>query len=270
MPEFDMNAPATDQCGRFRNARRSVREVMRRAGAADIAERSNVLRNGSVDTGMSQRLPLGGNPTARDSFSQHEPGMGQQDDTTLRSGRVVGTAPALEITEEPAIPRATLQASALTPEPTGDAAAGTGTQRTAFPSGRPDMVGGMQQVTTRAEGRSSAPSVVRKPQLSAEPDVGLARTSASVDGDLSSRAASRPDASSSAEKAQQTSETGLVGDPLIGTPLEDDPYDDAFRSDYDARYANTGAPYDESRRAYTHGAALGQDERYRGQEVGTD
>ncbi|WP_232071701.1 hypothetical protein [Paraburkholderia pallida] len=59
--------------------------------------------------------------------------------------------------------------------------------------------------------------------------------------------------------------TGLVGDPVMGTPLDDDDlYDSEFRKDYDAHYANTGVSYDEYRRADAHGATFGQDERYRG------
>jgi hypothetical protein len=58
-----------------------------------------------------------------------------------------------------------------------------------------------------------------------------------------------------------------VGDPLLGTPLGDDgAYDDEFRRDYDSRYSESGTPYDEYQRAYTHGATLGNDERYRGSD----
>lgn len=119
---------------------------------------------------------------------------------------------------------------------------------------------------SRTEGHRSSPSVQQRQPLSGVPDVGLARTSAGVNADLKSRAASPPDASTGAAKVQQTSGTGLVGDPLMATPLEDDPYDDELRKDYDANYANSGASYDEYRRAYTHGTTLGQDERYRGQD----
>jgi hypothetical protein len=180
----------------------------------------------------------------------------------------MGMAPSLNKTEEPAIAHDTSPPSALPPESASDdtAAAGAEAQRPAFPSPGPNMVGGMQQVRTRTEGRRSSPSMEQQQQLSGVPDVGLARTSVGVDADLKSRAASPPDDSMSGARGEQTSGTGLVGDPVMGTPLDDDPYDDAFRRDYDARYANTGASYDEYRRAYTHGATLGQDERYRAQD----
>jgi hypothetical protein len=57
-----------------------------------------------------------------------------------------------------------------------------------------------------------------------------------------------------------------MGEPVTGTPLDDAPYDDEFREDYDAHYANTGASYDEYQRAYTHGATLGKDDRFRGHD----
>lgn len=52
----------------------------------------------------------------------------------------------------------------------------------------------------------------------------------------------------------------------MGDPLDNAPYDNEFREDYDSHYADTGASYDEYRRAYTHGAKLGQDEQYRGHD----
>ncbi|MEX3936661.1 hypothetical protein AB4Y32_33640 [Paraburkholderia phymatum] len=243
-----------------------AREVMCRAGAADIGERGNAWRNGSVETGTSQSAPDRGSSTTYDSSSRDEPATGHQGDTTLRSGRVADVASSLDSPEEP--PLDTSPASALPPESAGDAshAAGTETVRTAIPSAGPNVVGGMQQVMTRTEGGGSDPSMEQKQQLSGVPDAGRARTSAGVDADLKSQAAFPPDDSRSGAKARQTSGTGLVGDPVMGTPLDDDHYDDEFRRDYDAHYADTGASYDEYRRAYTHGTTLGQDERYRGQD----
>jgi hypothetical protein len=67
-------------------------------------------------------------------------------------------------------------------------------------------------------------------------------------------------------RPEASARTGPVGDPMMSIPLDDAPYDDEFRDDYDTHYASTGASYDEYQRAYSHGATLGQDERYRGQD----
>jgi hypothetical protein len=67
-------------------------------------------------------------------------------------------------------------------------------------------------------------------------------------------------------RPEASARTGPVGDLMMSIPLDDAPYDDEFRDDYDTHYASTGASYDEYQRAYSHGATLGQDERYRGQD----
>ncbi|MEM5435982.1 hypothetical protein [Paraburkholderia diazotrophica] len=247
-----------------------ARETMRRAGATDIGERADAWRNASADTSMSEHAPPPDSPAARDSSSQYESATRRQDDAMSSSGRGAGAAPSFDEMEKPVTSRDTSPASALPTESASDAAAaGTETLRTASPSAEPDMVGGMQQITTHTEEQRSGPSMEQRQQLSGVPDVGFARTSAGVDADLKSRAAaasSDSSAGSAGAKAQQTSGTGLVGDPVMGTPLDDEPDEDEFRKDYDAHYANTGGSYDEYRRAYTHGATLGQDERYRMQD----
>ncbi|MEM5367681.1 hypothetical protein V4C53_16795 [Paraburkholderia azotifigens] len=208
-----------------------VCDVMRRAGAADIGERANAWRNGQ------------------------------------------GAASSTASTPEPAIygdlapahvaPAQVTPAHVPPSETAGDAADVTRLERRN--TSEPSMVSGMQQVTTRADRDGSHAAMEQKQYARDVPDYGLARTSADVDADVRSRAVLRPDDGMSAAKAQPTSATGLVGDPVMGTPLDDDPEDD-YRRDYDAHYASSGASYDEYRRAYTHGAALGQDERYRGQD----
>lgn len=75
------------------------------------------------------------------------------------------------------------------------------------------------------------------------------------------------DANAAASNAQRPSGTGFMGDPGLGGQHDDQqPYDNEFRKDYDAHYANTGASFDEYRRAYSHGATLGRDERFRGSD----
>ncbi|MEX3941299.1 hypothetical protein AB4Y44_17425 [Paraburkholderia sp. BR10937] len=95
----------------------------------------------------------------------------------------------------------------------------------AFSSAVPTVVSGMQQVTTHA--------------------------------------ATEPERASNAAKAQQTSARGLVGDPVMGTPLDDTSYETEARKDYDEDYANSGLSYEEYCAAYEHGATLSQNERYR-------
>ena len=129
------------------------------------------------------------------------------------------------------------------------------------------MVGGMQQVTTRTEGLGSTASVQSGQQLTGVPDVGLARPPEDAfAGVKSPRAAYSPEDSTSGIKTEETAGTGLVGDPVAGIPMDDTPYVDELREEYDAHYASTGASYDEYQRAYAHGATLGKDERYRGHD----
>ncbi|SFU23950.1 hypothetical protein [Paraburkholderia aspalathi] len=244
-----------------------ARELMRRAGAADIEERANAWRTGSMQADTSERADDRGSPAAWYPSSQYDPATGQQDGGMLRSRPAAGMAASLDAMDKPGISSGTSPASALPPESTSEAyaAAGTETQRSVFSSTEPNMVGGMQQATTRTEGGGSGPSVDQR-QQSGAPDVGLPRTAEGVDADLKSRAAAPLDDSTSAANVQHISRTRLMDDPVTDNPLDGDPYDDEFRKDYEAHYANTGASYDEYRRAYTHGATLGQDERYRGQD----
>jgi hypothetical protein len=99
------------------------------------------------------------------------------------------------------------------------------------------------------------------------PSAGAASRMGSESSMPGSGAERQRDDSTSASRAEQSSGAGRVGDEMMGSPLGDDGlYDDEFRRDYDARYSNSGAPYDDYRRAYKHGVALGQDERYRGRD----
>ncbi|MEX3994195.1 hypothetical protein AB4Y35_25895 [Paraburkholderia sp. EG286A] len=103
--------------------------------------------------------------------------------------------------------------------------AATQTRHAAFSSVVPTVVSGMQQITTHAT--------------------------------------TGPERASSAAKAPQTSARGLVGDPVMGTPLDDTAYETEVRNAYDANFADSGMSYEEYCAAYEHGATLGQDERYR-------
>lgn len=54
---------------------------------------------------------------------------------------------------------------------------------------------------------------------------------------------------------------GLVGDPLMGTPLDDETRRDDFPKDYDTRYAKSGAPDGQHARGYVVGRGQGQRDR---------
>lgn len=72
-------------------------------------------------------------------------------------------------------------------------------------------------------------------------------------------------AGSASESARELG-AGYAGDPGMEELGDDGSYEDEFRRDYDSRYANTNAPYDDYHRAYTHGASFANDERFRGRE----
>ena len=156
-----------------------ARDLMRRTGAADIEERAKVWRNGSVETGFSDQALHRGSSTTRDSSSQYEPSYSaQQGDTIAHGGQVAGTAPSLETTEYRASPR---DASPVPAAPRASAseepaAGGTVMQGTATSSAGAKMVGGMEQVTTRAEALGSTASMENGQQLSSAPDVGITAT----------------------------------------------------------------------------------------------
>ena len=207
-----------------------ARDVMRRTGAADIEERTAAWRNGAAARDVATDTIHQGSSTAREPLAQPASLQVEQYDADVEDmSQRQSSSSALPVDE--------------------------GVQRsTAFTASEPAM----QQVSTRTEQTQRATSAV--------PDVGLARTTAGVADELKSRGARSSDYRAGVAAQEAASGTGLVGDPIMGTPPEDLPYDDDFRRDYDARYADTGASYDEYRRAYTHGTTLGQDERYGAQD----
>lgn len=150
----------------------------------------------------------------------------------------------------------------------GAASAATGADMHGTPAAaaEPVKVGGMQQVATHTEAHAPAQGMASPQRASGVPDAGIARTARDVDAGLKSRAAHSPDPRSRASQAEHATAARHAGDPLPGTSLDDDPYDDELRKDYEAYFAKTGASYDEYRRAYKHGTTLGQDERYRGSD----
>jgi hypothetical protein len=209
-------------------------EAMRRTGAADIEECANAWRTGPAKAQSPVHTAHPGSAMARDyAVVTH----GRQGDTPAAS--------SVRPTPSPGIP----------------AAAKADLHGTALSSADPNAAAGMQQVSTRTDGRGSNPPMGKQSHAPSASDAGFARTN--TDAGLRSHTAQAHDGNPAASKAQRP--TGFMGDPGLGTPQGDaSQYDSEFRKDYDAHYANTGASFDVYRRAYSHGATLGRDERYRG------
>lgn len=255
-----------------------ARDVMRRAGAADIEERTNAWRNRTGEASVPEHTRDQGGPVVRELSSRHGASIGQQydvagpEETPVLRDRGVATerdwTPSLSKKDEPGVSRDASLASRVRAS-SGDVpfTQGTETQGAAFSSDHQTMTGGMQQVRTRTEEPVAGPSAEHwQQQTLGVPDVGATRTSADVAAGLRSRAVYPSDDATGATQTQRNFRSGLGGDPVIAPPPDDDPYDVDFRKDYDDHYANTGGSYDEYHRAYTHGATLGQDERYRAQD----
>lgn len=225
-------------------------DLMRRAGAADIGERADEWRNRPVDAKAPAPELHRQDATSGDGAHQHESSTQPHDEA-----------------RETAMPRSTPAATNAPMAPTGDASPGADAGlhgKAAAPKG-PKAVDKMQQGPTRTEWHGSSPwghPVSREPGA---PEAGAAR--ASQNENLKSSATHPAAGNASAAKADPASATGYAGDPNLETlSSKDAAYESQLRKDYEAHYANTGATYDEYRRAFTHGATLGQDERYRGSD----
>lgn len=135
-----------------------------------------------------------------------------------------------------------------------------------------------QQVSSRTDDRTPLPSnEPGQPGLSSgvpgdasdvfERESESARAARGSAADLSSDADQRRDEAVKASGPQYTPGAGYAGDPGMDTSFSDDSaYDEEFRRDYDSRYANADAPYDDYRRAYIHGMSVAHDERNRGRD----
>ncbi|MCP3707081.1 hypothetical protein M3I54_08800 [Paraburkholderia sp. CNPSo 3274] len=214
-------------------------ETMLRMGAADIEEHANAWRTGTAKVQGPEHAAHPGSAMTGEHARQQEATHGRQGDTPAASA----VRPA--------------------PSPGTPAAARTDVHGAAFSVADTNAAAGMQQVSTRTDGRGSTPPVEKQPHASGASEAGFAGTN--TDAGVKAHSAQSADGKSAASNAQRQSGTGFMGDPGLGTQQGDAyPYDSEFRKDYDAHYANTGGSYDEYRRAYSHGATLGRDERYRG------
>ncbi|NLP63097.1 hypothetical protein [Paraburkholderia sacchari] len=225
-------------------------EAMRRTGAADIEERANVWHTGSAKAENTEHPAHPDGAMAGKYAMQKEAMRARQDDTPDAS------------------------AVRTTPSPGNAAAAGPDAHGSAFSSTDPNL----RQITTRAEARGSTSPTGKQSHESGVDQAGFGRMDTCAG--LKSHAAQPTDGTSAASKAQRPQGpqhpqypqhpqhplgSGYMGDPGLGTPRDGaGQADSEFREDYETYYENTGASYDEYRRAHSHGAMLGRDERYRG------
>jgi hypothetical protein len=245
-------------------------DVMRRTGAADIEERAKAWGSGSEGQ-TTHALDLGSStgherssvfPAEQSAVQQGEP------PTTGAASMSRSESP---VAGEASMPRreSTVTGDTSTPgsEPSGSG--GTWTQRPDFSSAHQQTAGSIPPASTRTEGGAATPSTAPgEPRTSGASDLEPARGSiGNIAGLHSGAEPGRDDTTRASRSERSSSDAGYVGDPILGTPRDaDGSHDDEFRRDYDSRYANSGAPYDDYRRAYAHGATLGSDERYSGQE----
>ena len=242
-------------------------DVMRRTGAGDIEERAKAWRQRSDeasareqerDRGMSRDEP----PLA--SRQQESFGRQQQQSTKIwREPSTVGDD--MPLREQASMPGSD----------TSDVA-GTQTHHTTrWSSSGSDSSSRMQQVSTRTEDRMPAPSSESdQPGFSSGVPGDASDMSEGASTPVSRRAGAglsseesewRNDAAN-APASERASSAGYAGDPGLDTFTDDSSYDEEFRRDYDSRYANADAPYDDYRRAYTHGVSVARDERNRGRD----
>jgi hypothetical protein len=226
-------------------------EVMRRAGATDIGERAKAWRTGASDQGKEE--PIRGSVDVHERSSTYS--SGQTDSRHSPSSN-----------ESPVTGHSSMQSSEpMTP-------GGALEQRADSSSMEQRMPGSMQQMSTRTEAGptpAATESVPTRPSgapSSYAPGVDPTRAPTGTSAGLQAGGEFQREGPQSAGRAARTSETDHIGDPIMGTPLDDDAaFDDEFLPGDDPR-AKSGAPGDDYQRAYTHGATFRQDERYRGRD----
>lgn len=243
-------------------------DVMRRTGASDIVERAKAWRARSDE--QSAAAQDRDRTTSRQEpppASGPQESLGQQlQQSTNMSHEPSGLGHDAPLREEASMSGS--DASTLGGAPMH--------RTTPLSSPGPDSGSRMQQVSTRTEDRMPA----------ASNESGQRGFSSGVPGDasdvfdresasaprgpgagLSSEADQRRDDAANVPEPEQAPGAGYAGDPGMDTPFSDDSsYEEEFRRDYDSRYANADAPYDDYRRAYTHGVSVAQDERHRGRD----
>jgi hypothetical protein len=201
-----------------------------------VPRHANAWRTGSAKAQSAKHTALPVSAMARDYARLHAATRGRQGDTPAAS--------AVRPKPSPGIP----------------AAARTDMHGTVFSSVDPNAAAGMRQVSTRPDGRGSTPPMEKQPHASGASDAGFARTN--TDAGLKSHTAQAPGGNSVASNSQRP--TRLMGDPGLGPRRTTHTRTTVNSERTTPHYANTGTSCDEYRRACSHGATLGRDERYRG------
>jgi len=248
-------------------------DVMRRTGAADIEERAKAWRQRSDEHAAR----------TRDREREDEQTMSREDSSSTSGASTAFAQQQQQATNTSQTPsafgtEASQPGAALPSDSEGSAAEHAPMHRTTrWSSTGPDSTSRMQQVSTRPEESIPPPSnqTSQRGFSSGVPgdapdviDQRSTRPTRESEAGLSAGVASpRGDDTASVPEPRPTTSTGYAGDPGMDTSFADDSaYDEEFRRDYDSRYANADAPYDDYRRAYTHGVSVAQDERNRGRE----
>jgi hypothetical protein len=238
--------------------------VMRRTGAGDVEERARSWREKPVGSAAAAA------PSGRSSIDEPSALYGAERPYS-RAG-AMGTGEGSVSQRDPLgsarNPALRDVSPSITSKP-DDALSTrrTDPQRAGFASD-PQAINEMQQVTTRTSDQPYSPASKQQPaQASRMRRVDPARPS---EGDVLDPLYGASDPVDDARLTRPTSarikDASGADAPLLA-PLEgDDSLDDEFRTDYDMYYAESGAPYEDYRRAYSHGATLGKDAQYRGRD----
>ena len=238
-------------------------DVMRRAGATDIGERAKGSRTGA--TGQEKEEPIRGKVDLKERAPVYSSGQTDPRRAPASSESPATGQSSMGSSESPATGQSSMASS--DPMSTG----GAFEQRADFSTAQQRMPGGTQQMSTPSEWGPAAGATepVAPPPVtpsSYTPGVDPTHASTGPSAGLPAGGEFQQDAPQGAGRAARTSGTDHLGDPIMGTPLDDDAsYEDEFLADDDTP-ARSGAADEDYGRAYSHGATFRQDERYRGRE----
>lgn len=237
-------------------------DVMRRTGAADIEERAKAWRERSDAAAVREsNLATGSGQASTASIPEHS--LGQQQRTAdigtdtasvMRTGAVPNESPM------PTGKSSAMQGSgALGADPSAPTGSAPLASHAAGPTPAASVEAGQQGIASGVPGDVSD---VAESQSARGPRDAPLQSGA----ELSSDDDKWSDGATNTPESAQVLGSGYAGDPGIDALSDESAYDEEFRRDYDSRYANTNAPYDDYHRAYTHGASFANDERFRGRE----
>jgi hypothetical protein len=235
-------------------------DVMRRTGAADIEERAKAWHARADEASARAR---------ESAMGSEEPPMTSAQQQSRAQEQPMPTTGAASVTQTDTLARAP-SASVGGPATTSSTAApGSALQAGATSTPLGSQLGGQLEgytEATRVESAQRGLSSGIPGDASEIADGASAHAPLGSGANLSSSDNEQRDDAADASTPVQATGTGYAGDPGMDALADDSSYDEEFRRDYDSRYANTNAPYDDYHRAYTHGATFANDERYRGRE----